>query len=145
MRKFKCYMAGRMQNLSFEDMNSWREKATLLLKEKSDNMVHTENPCHFYNFKRDPNTYTEKEVKEFDLHLVKNCDIMLVNLDFADSIGTAIELHMAHDVWGIPVIAFREEHNKSHPWIDLSVTKFCKTLEEAIDHIMEFYFPNVIV
>lgn len=145
MRKFKTYLAGRMSGLSLEQMNSWREEATQLLKDKSNNMIHTENPCHFYNFERDPSTYTEKEVKEFDLHLVKNCDLVLVNLNFADSIGTAIELHMAHDVWNVPVIAVRNKGNKSHPWIDLSVTKFCETLEDAVDHIIEFYLPHVVV
>jgi nucleoside 2-deoxyribosyltransferase len=145
MSKLKCYLAGRMSGLTFEQMNSWREKTTKLLKEKSDNTIHTENPCHYYSFELEPSTYTEKEVKEFDLFLVKNCDIVLVNLNFADSIGTAIETHMAHDVWDIPVIAVKSKNNISHPWIDLSVTKFCETIEEAVDHIVEFYLPNIVV
>lgn len=141
MNKIKVYLAGRMSGLTFEQMNNWREDATHLLKTKSDFRIHTENPCHYYNFELNPSTYTEKEVKEFDLFLVKNCDIVLVNLDFLDSIGTAIEIHEAHDNWHKPVIGFGT--NVAHPWMELSLTKKCKTMEEAIDHIMNFYVPNI--
>lgn len=139
MSKFKVYLAGKMSGLTFEEMNSWREKASTLLKENSD--IHTENPCHYYNFEIDPTSFTDKECKEFDLWLVENCNLVLVNLDYPNSIGTAIELHMAHDIWKKPVIAFGTTIN--HPWIELSITKKCKTLEEAVEHILNFYLPNL--
>jgi len=120
-------------------MNGWREQVTKLLKQQSDS-IHTENPCHFYNFQMDENTYTDHEVKKFDLWLVRNCDLVLVNLDFPNSIGTAIELHEAHDNWNKPVIGFGI--NKAHPWVELSLTKKCKTMEEAIDYLMSYYFVN---
>jgi len=139
MNKFKIYLAGKMSGLTFEQMNSWREKATQLFNQSTD-LIHTENPCHYYNFELDHDSFTEHEVKKFDLWLVKNCDLVLVNLDYPDSIGTAIELHMAHDEWDKPVIGFGTTQN--HPWIELSLTKQCKTLEEAIEHILLFYLPN---
>lgn len=142
MRKIKVYEAGKMSGLTLEEMNGWREKAKKLFNLKTDNAVHCINPVEFYNFEMDSESYTEKEVKEFDLTMVKHSDIVLANLDYPNSIGTAIELHMAHDVWGIPVIAFGTKVN--HPWIELSVTKKCKDLTEAVNYIIEFYLPNMV-
>jgi len=141
MNKIKVYLAGKMSGLSFEEMNNWRETATKMFNHYSDK-IHTENPCKYYNFEIDINTYTQNEVKEFDLWLVKNSDIVLVNLDFPDSIGTAIEMHMSHDEWNIPVIGFGTRENV-HPWMLLSLTKLCETMEDAIDHILKFYVPNI--
>ena len=141
MAKCKIYLGGKMSGLTFEEMNTWREQAKRLFNLKTDNQVHCINPVEYYNFEMDKSLYTEREVKEFDLHCVKNSDIILANLDYPNSIGTAIELHMAHDVWNIPVVAFGTTTN--HPWIELSVTKKCKDLMEAVNYIIEFYLPNI--
>jgi nucleoside 2-deoxyribosyltransferase len=140
MSKFKIYLAGAMAGLLPDIANAWRLQANYIF-EGYGSYVHTINPCDYYNFSLDPTTYTENEVKEFDLHMVKNCDLVLVNFDFKDSIGTAIEIHMAHDVWQIPVISFGTRENV-HPWMKLSSTKHCDTLEDAVEHIVSFYLPN---
>lgn len=142
MNKVKVYLAGKMSGLTYEQMNSWREKATDILKMKSDYRIHTENPCHYYNFELDPTTFTDKECKEFDLWLVKNCDIILVNFEYPDTIGTAIELELASR-WHKPVIAFNGNKETVHPWMQLCITKWCNTMEEAIEHILDFYVPNI--
>lgn len=140
MSKIKVYLCGKMSGLTFEEMNTWRVEATNLLKLHNDD-IHMENPCDYYNFELDPSTFTDKECKEFDLWLVKNCDIVLVNLNYPDSIGTAIEMEMASR-WNIPVIAFGTRDDV-HPWMKLCVTKWCKTMEDAIEHILSFYVPNI--
>ena len=139
--KFTVYIAGKMSGLSLEEMNSWRLKTERLLRISSDNQIHTINPVGYYNFEMNPNTYTESEVKKFDLHMVKRSDLTIVNLDFSDSIGTAMEICMAHDVWDKPVIGFGK--NKSHPWMELCITKRCETLEEAVRYIIDYYLPNI--
>lgn len=139
MNKFRIYLAGKMTGLTLEQMNSWREKVTEEFNKRTDK-IQTLNPCHFYNFELDPTTYTEHECKEFDLWLVKNCNLVLFNLDYSNSIGSAIELELASRVWNIPVIGFGKE--KNHPWIELSLTKRCDDMEEAIDHIMNYYLVN---
>jgi nucleoside 2-deoxyribosyltransferase len=141
MRKPKIYLAGKMSGLTFEEMNTWRLKAKELFEEYELD-VHLENPCDYYNFELDPDTYTEKEVKKFDLWLVKNCDIVLVDLVHPNSIGTAIEIHEAHDNWKIPVISFGNA--VAHPWMNLSIDKRCNTLEDAVEHIIDFYLPNIV-
>lgn len=138
MSKPKIYLAGKMSGLSFDEMNKWRKEATELLRYEN---VHIENPCHYYNFEMNPEDYTENEVKKYDLWLVKNCDIVLVNLNHPDSIGTAIEIHEAYNNWNKPVIGFGIA--KNHPWIELCITKRCETLEDAVNHIKDFYLPHL--
>lgn len=139
MKKFKIYLAGKMSGLSLEEMNGWRIKATDRFNnyERENVQIETFNPCFFYNFDLNPETYTEKEVKRFDLYHVKSSDIVLFNLDHPNSIGSAIEIHMAHDEWKIPVIAFGTTIN--HPWMMESIDKVCETMEDAIDYIFNFY------
>ena len=138
VNKPKCYLAGKMQGLTVEQMNESRTEAAKLLGEN----FHTINPCNFYNFEMDKSEYTDSEVKEFDLIQVKNSHIVLVDLKYPDSIGTAIEIHMAHDIWGIPVVGYGGRSEDVHPWIKLSLTKWCNTLDDAVNHINKFYLPN---
>lgn len=140
MSKPKIYMAGAMKNLSFEQMNDWRRKVKSYLE---DYCVQCLNPVDYYNFEMDRNTYTDYEVKQFDLFLVKMSSLIIINLEYPDTIGTAIELQKAQD-WGIPIIAFgRTVERPVHPWMTLCITKECKTMDEALNYIVEFYLPNI--
>ena len=139
MSKPNIYLFGKMSGLSLEEMNGWRLQAKDILKDNF-NVI---NPCDYYNFEIDADTYTDHEVKAFDLYMCKNSKILLGNLEHPDTIGSAIEMHMSHDEWGIPVVAYGGEYKKVHPWMRLSITKWCKTLEEAVQYINEFYLPNL--
>lgn len=141
MNKPTIYLAGKMSGLDFNTMNNWRKRAKYLLELNSDKPLHIINPVDFYNFEMDRNTYTEKEIKEFDLWAVKRSDLILVELINPDSIGTAIEIYEAHDNQGTPVIGFG--NGDIHPWMKLCLTKHHKTLEEAVEHIVDFYLPNL--
>ena len=141
--KFTIYEAGAISNLSFEEYNIWRVNAKRLLNITSDNQIHVINPVDFYNFNMNPNTYTEKEVKEYDLQMVKQSDLILVNLEHPNSIGTAMELFYASEVLHKPVIGFGINENRPpHPWVELCIDKFCGTLQEAVDYIIDYYFIN---
>ena len=138
MSKIKCYLAGKMSGLTYEQMNNWRRKIEVMLLDYDFQCI---NPVDFYNFEMDRSSYTDKEVKEFDLLAVKKSELVIINLEYPDTIGTAIELHMAQE-WGIPVIAFgRTKERPVHPWMDLCITKECVTMEEVVDYIVGFYKP----
>jgi len=143
MKKFKIYLAGKMSGLTFESMNNWRVEADKLLKDESYTSIHTINPVSFYNFEMSPDSYTDKEVMKFDLKMVADSDVILVNLSDPNSIGTAIELYSAHDILNKPVIGFGlNNNNPCHPWMKLCLTKECKSLPDAIDYIIDYYLPN---
>lgn len=137
--KMKIYLAGKMSGLTFEEMNGWRKNVEKLCKKY--NGITTINPVDYYNFEMDEENYTDKEVKDFDLHLVRNCDVILVNLNYTDSIGTAVELHECYENYKVPVVAFASKENcdKIHPWIKCSVSRFEETMEDAINYIVQFY------
>lgn len=141
-KKFTVYEAGKMSGLTLEQMNNWRIEATELLNLYSNNRIHTINPVDYYNFEMDRNTYTDKEVMEFDLQMVKHSNLILVNLEYPDTIGTAIELFASARIWDIPVIGFGIDKIDPHPWMKLCLTKTCKTLEEVVIYIVEYYLPN---
>ena len=141
MAKTKIYLAGKMSGLTFEEMNGWRKRAEDIFASIDDN-IHPENPCRYYNFQDPEQKFTDTECKTFDLWLVQNCDVILVNLEYPDTIGTAIELELASRLWGKPIIAFGANENL-HPWMKLTVTKFCDNLVDAIDHIVYFYHNNI--
>lgn len=140
MSKPKAYLGGKMSGLTYEQMNDWRRKVKTYLEGYG---VQCFNPVDYYNFELDRNTYTEHEVKEFDIFLVRNSTIFIVNLEYPDTIGTAIEMQKAQD-WGIPVIAFgRTKERPVHPWMTLCITKECKTMADALNYIVKFYLPNI--
>lgn len=144
MKPIKIYLCGKMSGLSFDEMNGWRQEATSIIKDMNNGLYNIciENPCLYYNFEIDQASFSDHECKEFDLWLVKNCDIVLVNLNYPSSIGTAIEMELASRIWNKPIISFGIK-NDVHPWMKLATTKNCNTMIEAITHMFEFYFPNI--
>jgi len=137
-KDFKIYLAGKMSGLTFQEMQGWRrdlENNTVLSK-----LTHIINPVKFYSFDNvDQLKATGKEIMDFDLYLVKRSNLVIVNLDYPDSIGTAIELYEAHRK-GIPVIGFGTA--KNHDWIEACVSKRFDKVEDAVDYILHFYLVN---
>lgn len=142
-RDLNIYLAGKMNGLTYEEMNNWRVKAkdTLLdytsVTTKRLNVV---NPCDYYNFEM-PQHQSEREVMEFDLRLVKKSDIIVVNLDGINtSIGTCIECYVANSL-DIPVIALgtKEQYEKVHPWIQCCITRYEKNEFSLSSYIKNFY------
>ena len=143
-KRLKIYEAGAMANLSFEEMNRWREKLKRLLEHYSTyysvNLT-VINPVDYFNFK-DKRYQTEKEVMQYDLNHVKSSDIVIVNLNKLNtSIGSCIELYVAYKR-GIPVIALgtKDMYKCLHPWIKEYITRVEETDEQIAEYIRDFYF-----
>lgn len=140
----KIYLAGKMSDLSFEKMNSWRKCIENVLKIKAGFTgvpIEVINPVKYYNFE-EKRHQTEMEVEEFDLSHVISSNIVIVNLDgLKDSIGTIIELHDAHYHNRIPVIAFGDKHlyDELHPWIQNNITRIEKDIIGVVNYIRDFY------
>lgn len=132
-----------MSGLSLKEMNTWR----IELKDELDSVASTSNtkaiivnPCNYFNFEEKKHQ-TELEVMNFDLAKVKNCDLLIVNMDGLNtSIGTCIECYEAYKQ-GIPVLAFGSEklYNELHPWIQNCITRHDKDYHKTIEYIRDFY------
>lgn len=141
----KIYLAGKMDGLSFEEMNGWRNEAfqkLLKMAKYYSEKTNVVNPCLYYNFEEKKHQ-TEIEVEEFDLAHVISSDIIIVNLDgLSSSIGTIIELHDAHYHHKIPVVAFGDKklYDSLHPWVKNDITRVENNIDDVVTYIRDFYF-----
>lgn len=144
-KKLTIYLIGRMSGLTFDEANTWRKGVKYYL---NSDRIKILNPCDYYNFEN----YIElkasdREVMDFDLNLVRNSDICLINLDnpsnknfdYPNAIGSAIEVYEASEHCNIPVIGFGTQ--KNHEWVEASLNKKFNTMVEALDYIIDFYLP----
>ena len=134
---FKIYLAGGMQNLSFNEQYGWRNQVINSLNRIDDNLKRLKfiNPVDYYNF-TEVNYKSEREVMDFDLYHVRDSDLIIVNFNDPKSIGTAMELMLAREM-KIPVIGLNEKNNELHPWLKECCTRICDTFEELV-----WYFEN---
>ena len=143
-KHLKVYLAGKMSDLSFEDMNSWRFELKNLLhcfSEQKGYVLQVINPVDYFNFEEE-RQQSDAEVEDYDLTHVVSSDVIIVNLDGLNtSIGTAIELHDANYHNRIPVIAFgkKKDYDNLHPWIKRKITRIEETMDSVVEYISDFY------
>lgn len=70
-----CYLSGPMENLTFDEMNTWREDAESYFRKHDIDVV---NPV------RCPTQINEKIIVRGDKRSVDLCDCLLVNLEHLD-------------------------------------------------------------
>jgi len=75
---------------------------------------------------------------EFDLYNLRCSDLVIVNFNSPNSIGTAMELMLAKEL-KIPIIGINEENKQLHPWLIECVVKMFKKLEDAWMYVSNFY------
>ena len=140
MESVKIYLAGGMSGLSFEEQTKWRQKvkdAVLFGGYDYDYKPVFIDPTRYYNFE-EVSHKSEKEVMNFDLYKVRTSDLIVVNFNSPNSIGTAIEIALAYE-YHIPVVGLNMDKNRLHPWIECMTSRICDDMYELVSHIVEFY------
>lgn len=148
MNGLKIYLAGKMTGLSYEDMQSWRfefENRVNKYVKASDitYRVNVFNPCDYYNTVTDK-FKTDREVMEFDIYNLKKSDMVVVNLNSQDSIGTAMEIAIARDN-GIPIISLCEHEDELHSWLRESCMRICEDMDELIEYVTDYFVFSLLV
>ena len=139
METVKIYLSGGMTGLSTEQQLGWRMKlqnAIMYNREPIKTPIYF-NPPQYYS----PSTNehkSEKEVMEFDLYNLRMSNIVIVNFNAPNSIGTAMELMLAKEL-KIPVIGLNENGERLHSWLVECCTRVCDTFVELVDHVVNFY------
>ena len=138
MERVKFYMAGGMGGLTIEQQMEWRNNI-----EDRINIAAPHSPTYFfqppYYYQPDGTLHrTEREARDFDLYRLRHSDVVIVNFNVPESLGTAQELAVAYE-HRIPVIALNEDNNELHPWLVECCTRICESREELVDHIVNFY------
>jgi nucleoside 2-deoxyribosyltransferase len=140
---FQIYLAGGMQNLSFEEQNEWREKLCdnimiqcykINVDTKAVNII---NPVDYYNFDKKLHK-TEKEVMNFDTNFVRNSDLIIVNANDPKSIGTSMEIAIAHE-HRIPILILNDGTRKLHPWWTEMADRVFDDFETLCTYVVDFY------
>lgn len=140
---FQIYLAGGMQDLSFDEQNEWREKFCkkfiweVAQRRMSKKVINIINPVDYYNLDKMIHD-TEKEVVNFDTNFVRNSDLIVVNANDPRSIGTSMEIAIAHE-HHIPILILNEKDNELHPWwIEMS-DKVFNDVATMRTYIIDFY------
>lgn len=146
------YLAGAMSCYFDTDQHNypkqWREDAKKYVKQLYDDITLV-SPTDFYEIGKNYHQ-TEKEVMRFDLRMVRESDIVLVNLkNLHSSLGTSDEILYAF-ISGKPVIGFiedKEEVKNIHPWKIEQIDRIesgKSAMERAIDYIYRYYVDRHI-
>ena len=140
MENVKIYLAGAMASLSFEEQTKWRQQI-------SDEILYGGHdykfkpifidPTRYYNFEN-PSHKSEKEVMNFDLHKVRTSDVVVVNFNDPNSLGTAMEIAIAYEN-RIPVIGLNKDDAELHSWLVKCCDRVCDDMYEVVEHIVDFY------
>ena len=147
--KLTIYLAGKMSGLSKEEYTKWRNIISDELIEVA-HLIGAEiqiiNPAEYFDFEK-MDRHLEKEIMQFDLNMVRQSDIVIVNVgSISESIGTAIELYEANRL-NIPVIAYTEYgivNDNIHPWIENCLSTVQMNRSELITYMRDFYMDRYI-
>ena len=141
------YLAGAMScyfNTEQHDYpKQWREGVKQYVEKIYDDITIV-SPTDFYEVGKGHRN-TESEVMRFDLRMVRESDIVLVNLkDLHNALGTSDEILYAF-IKGKPVIGFLEDevdYENVHPWKIEQIDRIetgKDAMKNAIDYIYRYY------
>lgn len=139
METVKIYLSGAMSGISFDEQTKWRKQVIEAIKyncecEKTPSFF---DPTRYYNFE-DNHHKSEREIMEFDLNALRKSDLVIVNFNEPNSIGTAMELMLANEL-NIPIIALDRDNKDIHPWLKCCCNRICNNIRELVSHVSEFY------
>jgi len=140
MKEIRGYTAGKMGGLSYNQYSSWRKELTTRLIDRCGDDVRLTmiNPSEFFNFEMDRDSYTYKEIYNWEIGQVKKCDFIIAKLEGGKSQGTSHELAIANE-YDIPVIALYSDRDIIHPFDAQCIDKWCETFDELVDYIAFYH------
>lgn len=139
MENFQIYLAGGMSNLTMLEQNIWRIEIKRELENYHfDYNIKCINPVDYYNTYNSTTYDSDLEVMQFDLHKVKHSNLIIVNFNNMQSLGTMVELAIAWDR-GIPIIGLNESEQQLHPWQYCMCSKIFNNKESMLQYIKDYY------
>ena len=142
MDRYKIYLCGGMSGLSHEEQSKWRWNVIKGIEDGDECYGYKYeldffNPIVYYNLEED-NHKSEREPFEFDLYNLRNSNLVIVNFNSPQSIGTAMELAVAFEN-RIPVVGLNENEYELHPWLEESTIRIFDNIDELITYIAEYF------
>ena len=130
------YLSGGMSGLTYAEQLLWRNKfiSGVLRKIGTDSDVRFFNPPLYYSPSK-PFHKSEREVMEYELGVLRKSDVVVVNFNIPESIGTAMEVAVAREL-KIPIIGVNELNKQ---WLSESCLRMCGTFDEAEEYIVDYF------
>ena len=133
-----------MSGISFIEQMMWRSRIESEIKSSLDcgQSVKFIHPPLYYNYEEN-NHKTEREILEWEMTQVHDCDILIVNLDgIEDTTGSHMELGAVQGInrFGdkhIFVVGLGKPENL-HPWIKESCIRIEDDYAKAAEYIVEY-------
>ena len=141
METVKIYLSGGMSSLSLEKQTKWRKQIIDAIKYGDydyEKKPHFFNPVDYYNF-QEVKYNTQREVMEFDLNALRKSDLVIVNFNDPESLGTCVELAIAYEM-KIPIIGLIEI-----PKINLAANIVEGTTEEILNSYVGHFSETVCI
>lgn len=140
MKDYNIYLSGGMSNLSLEEQSKWRSQIVNAIKfgdydyEKKASFF---NPIQYFNFE-EARYESELEVMNFDLNALRKSDLIVVNFNNPNSIGTAMELMLAYEM-RIPILGLNKDKKELHPWLECCCDRIFDDMRQLVEYIVDFY------
>lgn len=134
------YLAGGMSGLTYEEQHGWRLDFMSRIRKNDDGFDRPKffDPPIYYDVNEVHDMLEQREAMTFDLHNLRKADLVVVNFNAPNSIGTAMEIAIANE-HNIPAIGLNESDNELHPWLQLSTMRICKSMEELVAFVKQFF------
>ena len=131
----KVYLAGPMENVDESSMCVWRKMATELLVPAGITVLDPTRRRHSGEQKH------MRRIFVLDLADIDKADLLLVNLnhDTLAKHGTAMEVFYGSYTLRKPVVAFKQELTRYHPFFESLVTEWRSDVVKACDTIIAHY------
>lgn len=129
-----------MSSFSFEEQYTWRNQIIEAVKWNYDSKTKNPiffNPVNYYSLQNQLHN-NHREAMEFNLNALRNSNLVIVNFNEPNSLGTCAELAIAYEM-RIPIIGINKDNKELHPWLTCFTNKMCKNLKEAVSYVVEFY------
>ena len=140
MEHVKIYLAGGMSNLTLAEQTQWRMRFKDAIRfgdyDIGKKPIFFDPTKNYSIFEQEHKS--EREVFEYDLYNLKRSDLVVVNFNSTNSIGTAMELAIAKEN-NIPVIGLNKENADLHPWILECCTRICGDFRELVEYVAKFF------
>lgn len=140
METIRIFLSGGMSGLSFDEQTKWRKQFSNAIKYGEYDYVkkpYIFDPTLYYNFEEIRHR-SEHEVMEFDLNALRKSDLLVVNFNQPNSIGTSMEVMLAKELH-IPIIGLNKDNKEIHPWLSCCCNRMCQDMRELVEHVTEFY------
>ena len=134
---YRVYLAGGITNLSINEHNSWRIDFQKFLDGANLYNISSFNPVDHME-EINPNKMNEKQAMDYDLSMLRESDIVIVNFNDPKSIGTACELALAYEK-RIPILGFNEGKKEIHPWLEHFCSKIFNDWLSLLTYFVEHY------